>query len=108
MLRITQNLLLLAVLAFPGLSEPPIVHAQSASSGSISGQSQPSSVKSRVPTRTIIRYGSGFFADKSPKTALDMVNLLPGFTFSLGDTSIRGYAAAAGNVLIDGERPSEK
>jgi hypothetical protein len=108
MLRIAQNLLLLAVLAFPGLSEPPIVHAQSAFSGSISGQSQQTSVKSRVPTQTVIRYGAAFFADKSPKTALDMVNLLPGFTFSVGDTSIRGYAAAAGNVLIDGERPSEK
>jgi outer membrane receptor for ferrienterochelin and colicin len=37
-----------------------------------------------------------------------MVNLLPGFTFSAGDPTIRGYAEAAGNVLIDGERVSDK
>ena len=37
-----------------------------------------------------------------------MVNLLPGFIFSAGDPTLRGYAAAAGNVLIDGERVSDK
>jgi hypothetical protein len=58
--------------------------------------------------KTTIRYGTDFFANKNPKTAFDMVNLLPGFTFSPGDVSIRGYAAAAGNVLIDGERVSDK
>jgi outer membrane receptor protein involved in Fe transport len=55
-----------------------------------------------------LRYGGAFFADKNPKTALDMVSLLPGFTFSAGDTSLRGYSAAAGNVLVDGARPSDK
>ncbi len=60
------------------------------------------------PVKTTVRYGADFFANKNPKTALDMVNLLPGFTFSAGDVSIRGYAAAAGNVLIDGERVSDK
>ena len=37
-----------------------------------------------------------------------MVNLLPGFTFSAGDPTLRGYAAAAGNVVIDGERVTDK
>ncbi len=54
------------------------------------------------------RYGADFFAGKSPKTALDMVDLLPGFSFQDNDTSVRGFAAAAGNVLIDGEHPSDK
>ena len=54
------------------------------------------------------RYAEGFFAGKNAKTALDMINLLPGFTFSAGDTSARGYSASAGNVLIDGQRPSNK
>src|SRR5580698_4894965 len=53
-------------------------------------------------------YGADFFANKDPQTAYDMVNLLPGFTFSAGDPTIRGYAEAAGNVLIDGERVSDK
>jgi len=54
------------------------------------------------------RYAADFFAARQPKTARDMVDLLPGFTFSAGDNSRRGFAAAAGNVLIDGERPSDK
>ena len=108
MRRVVPYVLLFAVLAFPGRWERLTAQAQSVSSGSNSGQSPQSSVKSRVRTQTMIRYGAAFFADKSPKTALDMVNLLPGFTFSIGDTSIRGYAAAAGNVLIDGQRPSDK
>ncbi len=56
----------------------------------------------------VSRYGADFFAAKSPKTARDMVDLLPGFSFQDNDTSVRGFAAAAGNVLIDGERPSDK
>lgn len=56
----------------------------------------------------VTRYGADFFAGKNPKTARDMVELLPGFTFSTGDNTLRGFAAAAGNVLIDGGRPSDK
>ncbi|HEX3107361.1 MAG TPA: hypothetical protein VHQ22_23195 [Terriglobales bacterium] len=59
-------------------------------------------------THAIIRYGPEFFKGKGVQTAYDMVNLLPGFAFSLGVTNVRGYAEAAGNVLIDGERPSDK
>jgi len=54
------------------------------------------------------RNAADFFAARQPKTAREMVDLLPGFTFSAGDNSRRGFAAAAGNVLIDGERPSDK
>src|SRR5579872_4704049 len=54
------------------------------------------------------RYGSDFFAGKNPLTAFDMVNMLPGFTFSTGDSTIRGYAESAGNVLIDSQRVSNK
>jgi hypothetical protein len=58
--------------------------------------------------KQVISYGIDFFAGKNAQTAYDMVNLLPGFTFSAGDPTIRGYAAAAGNVVIDGERVSDK
>lgn len=54
------------------------------------------------------RYDAAFFAGQNPKTALDMVNWLPGFTFQAGDPNVRGFAAAAGNVLIDGKRPADK
>jgi hypothetical protein len=83
-------------------------HAQAEPEQSQATQTTAPAVSSAVEPRATVRYGADFFADKNPKTAYDMANLLPGFTFSLGDTSIRGYAAAAGNVLIDGERVSNK
>ncbi len=54
-----------------------------------------------------IRYPASFFATYRPITALDMVRNVPGFQIDDGDGS-RGFAGAAGNVLIDGERPATK
>ena len=53
-------------------------------------------------------YDPDFFARSSPSSALEMVNLLPGFTLVEADTSVRGYSGAQGNVLIDGRPPSSK
>ena len=47
------------------------------------------------------------FAAARPNTALDMINRLPGFAFNGGE-QVRGFAGAAGNVLIDGQRPTIK
>jgi outer membrane receptor protein involved in Fe transport len=55
----------------------------------------------------VIAYPLSFFADFRPTNASDMVARIPGFTFNGGDV-VRGFAGAAGNVLIDGERPSSK
>lgn len=52
-------------------------------------------------------YAQEFFAPFNPVTAEDMVKRLPGFTLDSGDDR-RGFAGAAGNVLINGERPSSK
>jgi outer membrane receptor protein involved in Fe transport len=60
-----------------------------------------------APTSGVIAYPLSFFADFRPTNASDMVARIPGFTFSGGDV-VRGFAGAAGNVLIDGERPSSK
>ena len=54
-----------------------------------------------------LAYPASFFADFRPTSAADMVTRIPGFTFNGGD-AVRGFAGAAGNVLIDGERPSAK
>jgi hypothetical protein len=51
-------------------------------------------------------YASDFFDQFHPTTAMTMVNNVPGFTFD-GGSGVRGYAGAAGNVLIDGQRPPE-
>jgi hypothetical protein len=48
-----------------------------------------------------------FFSSFNPVTAEDMVRRLPGFTLENGEDR-RGFAGAAGNVLINGERPSSK
>jgi outer membrane receptor protein involved in Fe transport len=55
----------------------------------------------------VIPYPAAYFASSSPSTALDMLARLPGFTLDTG-SSVRGFGGAAGNVLIDGERPTSK
>ena len=58
-------------------------------------------------TRTTA-YDADFFAQYSPRTALDIARLVPGFALDLGDIDTRGFAGAAGNVVINGSRPSSK
>ncbi len=55
----------------------------------------------------VTSYPASFFAPFQPNTATDMIDNLPGFVFDDGD-SVRGFAGAAGNVLIDGQRPTSK
>ena len=59
------------------------------------------------PATGVLVYDQAFFADARPNTAMDMINRLPGFAFDNGDTA-RGFAGTAGNVLIDGQRPTSK
>ncbi|MBU6372686.1 MAG: hypothetical protein KJS97_08155 [Alphaproteobacteria bacterium] len=60
-----------------------------------------------VSTTDKVVYDNAFFARFSPQTASDMIERLPGFTLNEGDQR-RGFAGTAGNVLIDGVRPSAK
>lgn len=60
-------------------------------------------------------YDAAFFAQYAPRTAYDIVQRIPGFTLDLGvnntnvgTTDIRGFAGVAGNVVINGQRPSTK
>jgi hypothetical protein len=55
----------------------------------------------------VTSYPASFFAGAHPNTAADMINRLPGFTLDTG-SGVRGYEGAAGNVLIDGQRPASK
>lgn len=52
-------------------------------------------------------YPRSFFDTYRPVNALDMVRQIPGFRLAEGGGS-RGFGGNAGNVLIDGERPSSK
>jgi outer membrane receptor protein involved in Fe transport len=56
----------------------------------------------------VIGYAPDYFAGNQPSSALDMVNLLPGFSLVEGDANVRGYSGAVGNVLIDGRPPASK
>lgn len=55
----------------------------------------------------VTSYLAAHFASARPSTAFDMVARLPGFTFDAGE-SLRGFGGTAGNVLVDGQRPSTK
>jgi hypothetical protein len=55
----------------------------------------------------VTSYPAAFFASAHPNTAMDMISRLPGFTLDTG-SGVRGYEGAAGNVLIDGQRPATK
>jgi len=56
----------------------------------------------------VTSYGPDFFAEYRPTTAMAMLGLIPGFTFDGGNSSVRGFAGAEGNVLIDGKRPPSR
>ena len=76
--------------------------AETAQAQDTSQQPQPVSAEDAVQT-----FEPAFFARFNPITAEDMVRQLPGFSLDEG-ADLRGFGATAGNVLIDGQRPSSK
>lgn len=70
----------------------------------VQAQSEPTS---EVASNGAETFDRAYFDAFSPQTALDMVGKLPGFTMQGGDGQ-RGFGGGAGNVLIDGQRPSSK
>ena len=85
------GLTLIAALAASGAQADPIA----------------SPAPSRASDQALVTFPAAFFADARPGTAYDMILRLPGFSFD-GGAQVRGFAGAAGNVLIDGERPTTK
>jgi len=64
-------------------------------------------VSASVQSQGVTAYPVAFFAAAQPNSAMDMIARIPGFSFDGGD-DVRGYGGAAGNVLIDGQRPATK
>lgn len=87
-----------SVLAAPALAQAP---TQTPPPGQAGAAGEPAQ-------QGVLVFEPAFFADSRPDTALDMIARLPGFSLSRGDSGTRGFAGAAGNVLIDGDRPSSK
>lgn len=52
-------------------------------------------------------YSPEFYSAFSPRTALDMLERTPGFSVDTG-SSVRGFAGAGGNVLVNGARLAAK
>jgi TonB dependent receptor-like, beta-barrel/TonB-dependent Receptor Plug Domain len=52
-------------------------------------------------------YQASYFADAHATSAYDMIERLPGFAFQDSGTA-RGFAGTAGNVLVNGQRPTSK
>ncbi len=64
-------------------------------------------VPSAASTDGKTQFRADFFAAFGPVTALDMVQRIPGFSIDRSEGR-RGFGENAGNVLIDGDRPSTK
>ena len=67
----------------------------------------PDTAPATQATRTTV-YDAAFFAAYAPRNALDIVRQVPGFQLDTGNSDVRGFAGAAGNVVINGARPSSK
>lgn len=76
----------LAIVAQPGLAQNPVITANG----------------------EVLSFPPAYFAEFRPNTVVDMLNRLPGFSYDEGKSSVRGAAGSAGNVLIDGARPTSK
>lgn len=68
----------------------------------------PTLVQAQTTAADKTDYPAAYFVPFQPQTALDMVQRLPGFTLDAGAAEVRGFGGAAGNVLIDGARPTSK
>ena len=68
--------------------------------------SQPAGQPDRVTGRRT--YDAAWFATFAPATALQIVERVPGFSIERIDESVRGFGGAAGNVVVNGQRPSAK
>ncbi|MFM5908366.1 MAG: hypothetical protein ACKOPO_12410 [Novosphingobium sp.] len=53
-------------------------------------------------------YQTDYFAEFAPSNALDIVRRVPGFVLEETNTEVRGFSGAAGNIVVDGARPSSK
>ena len=97
-LYIRTALSCLVVLGFAQIS-----HAQDAGQAS----AETSDVTSGLAQATNI-YTPDYFTQYAPRTALDMVARIPGFSISNGSSGKRGLGQGGANVLINGKRISGK
>lgn len=78
-------------------------------------QPPPSAAPPGNPTATTksadgrtFRYEVSFFKPFAPRTALDIARQVPGISLDFGNSDVRGFSGAVGNIVINGARPSAK
>lgn len=62
----------------------------------------------QTATAGLTSYPADYFTQFAPSTALQVVERVPGFSIESGDSDVRGFGQTAGNVVINGQRPSSK
>jgi hypothetical protein len=87
--------------ALLALAAAQIASAQAAPADQAAPAKAPSSARS-------IQYEASFFKPFAPRTALDIARQVPGFSIDFGDSDVRGFSGAVGNIVINGARPSTK
>jgi hypothetical protein len=102
---------------FGSIALPAIAYSQAALAQPTPPSAQPvagSAAPAQATTRTTT-YDAAYFAQFAPRSAYDIAQHVPGFTLDLGSTQsatgsvdVRGFAGTAGNVVINGARPSTK
>jgi outer membrane receptor protein involved in Fe transport len=103
--------ILLGSIAMTALAAPGTAAAQTPSTT----DPQSTAVVTRDGATRTTSYDAAFFQQFAPRTALDIVQRVPGFQLdlgsiqnALGSVDVRGFAGTAGNVVINGARPSSK
>lgn len=97
----------ITVLAAAALIAGPLCTARAADAPA-EGPATPGDRDLQAVQRDLVSYPAGFFARYQPVTALDIVNQVPGFRLDDDTDDVRGFAEAAGNLLINDRRPSTK
>jgi hypothetical protein len=76
--------------------------------GAVCAAAVASIAQAQAPAAVRQTYDAAFFQQFAPSTARQIVDRIPGFSFDRGDSDVRGFGQAAGNVVINGQRPSSK
>lgn len=100
-------LTLALVLAGPARADEPAAPEPDAASA-VAGAASAAPGAAPATSARVTRYDAGYFARFSPNTALDIVRQVPGFVLEQNEGEVRGFSQAAGNVVINGARPSSK
>ncbi len=101
-------LLVLLGSAAPALAQDPEPTAAPPAETPATGDAPPPVATETANVQGARTYTPADFARFAPRSALDMLNNVPGFAIDEADTERRGLGQATGNVLINGERFSGK